>query len=364
VTAAGSSLADFDTLSAGKQIDDDANYQWRVAAKPVGNVVPSDFEWAVTDIPEPGEGEVLLKTHYLGLAPVMRFYMQGTGAAGERVLEPGDVIHGRGVAQVVKSRHPEWREGEMVQGQIGWQTYKVSAMTPQEKFFRMPPNGLPAALGSGVLGMTGLSAHAGLFACGDPRKGDRMLLSGAAGGVGSMVSQMAANVAGCDVVGMAGGPAKCAFILDHGCCDAIDYKSENIEARLDELLPDGIDLYFDNVGGETLEACLERLRLHSRVVLCGSISEYTRDEPFKLSNYTRLRATETRMQGFFVYNHLDRWDAVMDDLAGWIHDGKLKPVQDVEQGFQHMPRALANLYYGQNVGVQCCSVRGEPDIWI
>ncbi len=364
MTAAGSSLSDFDALSAGKQIDDDANYQWRVAARPVGNVVPTDFEWAITDIPEPGESEVLLKTHYLGLAPVMRFYMQGTGAAGERVLEPGDVIHGRGVAQVVKSRHPDWREGQMVQGQIGWQTYKVSKMTPQEKFFRMRPNGLPAALGSGVLGMTGLSAHAGLFACGDPREDDRMVLSGAAGGVGSMVSQMAANVVGCDVVGMAGGPEKCAFILEHGCSHAIDYKSENIEARLDELRPDGIDLYFDNVGGETLEACLERLRLHSRVVLCGSISEYTRDEPFKLSNYTRLRATETRMQGFFVYNHLDRWDAVMDDLAGWIHDGKLKPVQDVEQGFQHMPRALANLYYGQNVGVQCCAVRGEPDDWI
>lgn len=357
------SLRGFGVLAADKRIDDDANYQWRVAARPVGNVVPTDFEWAVTDIPEPGEGEVLLKTHYLGLAPVMRFYMQGTGAAGERVLEPGDVIHGRGVAQVVKSRHPDWREGEMVQGQMGWQTFKVSKMTVQEKFWRMPPNGLPAALGSGVLGMTGLSAHAGLFACADPRPDDIMVLSGAAGGVGSMVSQMAANVVGCEVIGMAGGADKCAFILNHGCRQAIDYKSEDIPDRLDELCPDGIDLYFDNVGGETLEACLERLRLHSRVVLCGSISEYTRDEPFRLSNYTRLRATETRMQGFFVYNHVDRWEAVMEDLAGWIHDGKLEPVQDIEQGFQNMPRALANLYYGRNVGVQCCSVRGEPDEW-
>lgn len=363
MTGSPSGLAEFDALASDKRIDDNANYQWRVASRPVGNVVPSDFEWTVTDIPEPDDGEVLLKTHYLGLAPVMRFYMQGTGAAGERVLEPGDVIHGRGVAQVVKSRHPDWREGEMVQGQMGWQTWKTSRMTPQEKFYRMPPNGLPAALGSGVLGMTGLSAHAGLFACGDPREGDLMVLSGAAGGVGSMVSQMAANVSGCDVVGMAGGKDKCDFILKHGCSHAIDYKVENIEERLDELRPDGIDLYFDNVGGETLEACLERLRLNSRVVLCGSISEYTRDEPFKLSNYTRLRATETRMQGFFVYNHVHRWEAVMEDLAGWIHDGKLKPVQDIEDGFQHMPRALANLYYGRNVGIQCCSVRGEPVEW-
>lgn len=356
-------LVAFDKLAADKRIDDDFVYQWRVKKRPAGNVTPDDFEWAVTDIPEPGPGEVLLKTHYLGLAPVMRFYMQGTGAAGEKVLAPGDVIHGRGVAQVVKSRHADWNEGELVQGQMGWQTYKVSAMTAKEKFFRMPKNGLPAVLGAGVLGMTGLSAHAGLFACGDPKPGDLMVLSGAAGGVGSMVSQMAANVVGCDVIGMAGGPEKCAFILDHGCSAVIDYKNEDVVARLDALRPDGIDLYFDNVGGETLEACLEKLRMNARIVLCGSISEYTREVPFKLSNYTRLRATDSRMQGFFVYNHLNRWQEVMEDMAGWISEGKLKPVQDVIEGFGNMPRALANLYYGKNVGVQCCSVRGEPAEW-
>ncbi len=361
---AADALSAFESLSRDKSIDDEALFEWRVKNRPVGNVTPDDFEWTVGDIPEPGDGEVLLKTYYLGLAPVMRFYMQGTGAAGERVLQPGDVIHGRGVAQVVKSRHPDWREGEMVQGQMGWRTYKVSAMTDQEKFFRMPSNGLPAALGAGVLGMTGLSAHAGFFGCGDPRPGDLMVLSGAAGGVGSMVSQMAANVIGCDVVGIAGGPDKCRFILEHGCSAAIDYKSEDIGERLDALRPDGIDLYFDNVGGETLEACLDRLRMHARIVLCGSISEYTRDVPFKLSNYTQLRRTDSRMQGFFVYNHLPRWNAVMDDMTGWIKDGKLQPVQDIVDGFQNMPRALANLYYGQNVGVQCCSVRGEPDEWI
>lgn len=357
-------LEAFDALAADKRIDDGANYQWRVANRPDGNVVPSDFQWIVGDIPEPGEGEVLLKTHYLGLAPVMRFYMMGGSPSGETELAIGDVIHGRGVGQIIQSRHPDWREGEMVQGQMGWQTYKVSAMTEQEKFFRMPNNGLPAALGSGVLGMTGLSAHAGFFACGDPKEGDQMVLSGAAGGVGSMVSQMAANVTGCDVVGMAGGAEKCSFILEHGCSAAIDYKSDDIADKLDAFCPDGIDLYFDNVGGETLEACLERLRMNARVVLCGSISEYTRDVPFRLSNYTRLRATDSRMQGFFVYNHLRNWERVMDDLAGWIHEGKLNPVQDIEQGFENMPKALANLYYGANVGVQCCSVRGEPEEWL
>jgi len=356
-------LTAFD-VHADYAIDDNASYQWRIAKRPVGNVRPEDFAWHAEPVPEPGDGEVLLRTHYLGLAPVMRFYMQGTARTGDAMLEPGDVIHGRGVAQVVKSRHPDWREGEMVQGQTGWQTYKVSRMTVQEKFTRIPKNGLPAALGAGVLGMTGLSAHAGLFACGNPREGDRMVLSGAAGGVGSMVSQMAANVVGCDVVGIAGGPEKCAFIREHGCRAAIDYKSDDIEAKLDELRSEGIDLYFDNVGGETLEACLERLRMNARIVLCGSISEYTRDEPFKLSNYTRLRATDSAMRGFFVYNHLDRWEEVMDEIAGWIGDGRLKPVQDIEEGFAAMPRALANLYFGTNVGVQCCSVRGEPEEWL
>ena len=329
----------------------------------MGVVVPGDFAWHVAEIPEPGPGQVLLKTHYLGLAPVMRFYMQGTGAAGEAALQPGDLIHGRGVAQIIKSRHPDWQEGQMVQGQIGWQTYKVSAMTPKERFFAMPSNGLPAALGAGVLGMTGLSAHAGFFACGDPKADDLMVLSGAAGGVGSMVSQMAANVVGCQVVGIAGGAEKCAFIRDHGCHASIDYKAEDVDERLDALCTDGIDLYFDNVGGEILEACLERLRMQARIVLCGSISEYTREVPFRLSNYTRLRATDSRMQGFFVYNHLDRWQQVMEEMAEWIVQGKLKPVQDITEGFQFMPKALARLYYGSNVGVQCCSVRGEPTQW-
>lgn len=352
----------FDALE-GLTGDDGVNCQWRVARRPDGNVVPGDFEFATVPVPEPGPGEALLKVHYLGLAPVMRMYMTGASPSGEVPLAIGDVIHGRGVAQVVKSRHPDWREGEMVQGQCGWQTYKVTRFTAQEKFFRMPLNGLPAALGSGVLGMTGLSAWAGLFPTGDPRAGDLMVLSGAAGGVGSMVSQIAANVVGCDVVGIAGGPEKCAFALDHGCSAMIDYKNEDVPSRLDALRPEGIDLYFDNVGGETLQACLERLRMHARIVLCGSISEYTRPVPFALPNYTRLRAKDARMQGFFVYNHIDKWDRVMDELAGWIRGGQLKPVQDMTHGFANMPRALANLYHSRNVGVQCCSVRGEPSEW-
>ncbi len=356
-------LAAFDRLAAGKPLDDSINQQWRVARAPVGNVAPPDFAWHEEEIPQPGPGEVLLKTLYLGLAPVMRMYMQGTGAAGEAPLKPGDVIHGRGVAQIVKSRHPDWAEGTIVQGQIGWQSYKLSAMTPGERMIRCHNLGLPVMLNCKLLGMTGMSAYAGLFHCGDPRPGDRMLLSGAAGGVGSIALQLAAHVAGCEVVGIAGGAEKCTSIKRLGCIEAIDYKADNMPERLLETCPNGVDLYFDNVGGETLALVLERLALNARIVLCGSISEYARETPFALANYTRLRAREASMRGFFVYNHLDRWEQVMEALAAHVHSGKLTPVQDIETGLARMPYALAKLYAGGNIGTQLCSVRGEPEEW-
>jgi NADPH-dependent curcumin reductase CurA len=354
-------LGQFDAEVCGKEIHDDSNFQWRVARAPQGSLQPDDFSWVESPVPEPGACEVLLKTLYLGLAPVMRMYMQGGAAAGEVPLRPGDLIHGRGVAQVIKSRHPDWREGDLVQGQIGWQTYKVSAMTPAEKMFRVHLHGLPALYACKTLGMTGLSAHAGLFACGEPKADDTLVLSGAAGGVGSIVSQLAANVAGCRVIGIAGGPEKCDLVGQQGCVAAIDYKSDDLQQRLKDLCPHGIDCYFDNVGGETLATVLEHLAHRARIVLCGSISEYAREQPFGLTNYTRLRSKDARMQGFFVYNHLDRWETVMAELAGWIHDGRLRPRHDVTAGFQNMPKALARLYAGLNQGAAICDVRGEPE---
>lgn len=352
--------SDWAGLSEGLRARDGVACQWRVAAHPEGNVRPTDFAWHEEPMPSPGEGEVLLETLYLGLAPVMRMYMQGTGAAGERKLGVGDVIHGRGVARILESRHPDWRAGEIVQGQIGWRTYATSGMTPKEKFFKVTSHDLPYALACGVLGMAGLSAHAGYFACGQPRPGDVTVVSGAAGGVGSMVIQMARIAGAGKIIGIAGGPEKCHAVRELGCDDAIDYKSENVPQRLAETCPKGIDYYFDNVGGEILSACLDRLAMGARIALCGSISEYTRPTPFGLTNYTRLRAVEGRMSGFFVYNHVGRWDEVMTEMAGWIRAGKLKPVQDVVEGFESMPEALSRLYDGRNIGVQCCRVRAEP----
>ena len=278
---------------------------------------------------------MLLKMRYLGLAPVMRMYMQGLNPSGETPLAVGDVIHGRGVAEVVESNHPDYRSGDIVQGQLGWQTFKATSATPKERFFKCKDYGRP-------------------------KEGDLAVVSGAAGGVGSIVVQML-KILGCRVIGIAGGPEKCRFIRDLGCEQAIDYKNEDACARVSELCPQGMDLYFDNVGGELLAACLDNLALGARIVLCGSISEYLREQRFALSNYLNLRRVNGSMSGFFVYNYQDRFGDAFDGLAAWIRAGQLKPVQDTVEGFENMPEALARLYDWRNVGVQCCSVRGEPE---
>ena len=354
----------FEALADGKQIKDDLIQHWTVARRPEGNVRPGDFAFVETELPDLEPNQVLLKTLYLSLAPVMRGYMSGETFAGVGPLEIGDVIHGRGVAQVVKSRRPGWHEGQVVQGQLGWQTYKVSEMTAREKFRVMPPNGLAASLGLGALGMTGLSAWAGFYTVGAPEPGETVLISGAVGGVGSLVTQFAANVTGCETIGIAGGEEKCALTRELGCAQAIDYKSEEVPAAIAQAAPDGLNLYFDNVGGEILDAAMDNLALRARIVLCGAISEYTRERPYQLPNYTRLRRTDSQMRGFFVYNHLDDWDRAMAEIADWIRDGRVKPVEQITDGFAHMPAALAGLYTGQNVGKQLCRVRGEPEQWI
>jgi len=356
-------LDGFRALADRHKMREDVNCEWRIAAPPKGHVKPSDFQWAETPIPKPGPNEVLLKTISFGVAPVMRFYMEGNATAGEKALSPGDVIHGRGVAQVVESNRDDVKVVELWQGQMGWRTYKTSALTSAEKFYRINNTDLPAELSSGILGMTGISAHSGYMGAGSPRAGDNVLVSGAVGGVGSLVVQMARITGAKKVIGVAGGPEKCAFLkTELGCDDAIDYRNENVAARIAQLFPEGVDYYFDNVGGDTLSAVLENLAMFARILLCGSISEYTLGHAYGLENYTRLRVVEGEMKGFFVYNHLDRFDEIVDEMAQWIREGRLKPVQDYEEGFERMPLALAKLFFSANKGVQCIRVRPSPPL--
>ena len=335
------------------------NQQWLLAARPEGNVKSSDFRFHRTPIEAPGDGEMLVRTQYLALAPVMRMYMLEGGGGPEAPLELGDVMHGRGVGQVIDSNHPDFATGDIVHGQIGWQAYKLTQATPQERFFKFNANDIPVSTALGVLGMTGFSAYCGLVTVGEPRAGDTVVVSGAAGGVGSIVVQLA-GILGCRVIGMAGTAEKCAWLTDAlGIDAAINYRSDDVAARLDEYCPGGIDLYFDNVGGEILDLCLLRLAWDARIVLCGSISEYLLDQPFGPKNYTWLGKKRGSMRGFFVYNHQDAFSEAEQAMAQWIREGKLKYTEDILEGFEQMPEGLHRLYAGKNRGKQL--VRVDPE---
>ncbi len=337
---------------------DRINSQWRIARRPTGdNVQQQDFCLHEENVPACGDGQVLLKTLYLNLAPVMRMYMMGEAAAREKPLNIGDVIHGRGVAEVVESHHSDYQVGDIVQGQLGWQTYKTSSMSAAELMRKIPDRGVSYGLSLGPLGMTGFSAYFGFIDRGKPKSGDTLVVSAAAGGVGSIVIQLA-KIYGCRVIGIAGGPKKCNSI-SQWCDNTIDYRNENVATRLEQLLPNGFDIYFDNVGGDTLDACMDNMNTGARIVLCGSISEYTSDEPYGLKNYARLRNTNASMHGFFVYNHEQQFAQAEADLARWILSGELTPLVDVVEGFKAMPEGLARLYAHKNIGPAYCRVQGD-----
>jgi len=334
---------------------------WGVAARPMGKPAASDFVLSEQPIGSVDDGEVLLETLYLGIAPVMRMYMMNgpecpMPMAGEAPLAIGDTIHGRGVARVLASRHDDYDVGDVVQGQLGWQTHKISRMTAAERFLPVEHHDLSLALAVRILSMTGLTAYTGYKDRCDPKPGETILVTGAAGGVGHLVVQLA-MMDGLRVIGVAGGPDKCAVVSDLGADAVIDYKSEDVGARLDVLAPNGLDIYFDNVGGEILMAALDRLSLGARVLLCGSISEYGRAEPFGLTNYTRLRRAEADMRGYFVYNHLHNFGVASDALADAIRNKTLKPLIDELVGFERMPEALIGVYDGANVGTRCVKVK-------
>ncbi len=329
------------------------NRQWLLKRRPQGMISEEDFEYRESPLPVPdlGAGEILVRNLYLGFDPAMRGWVNDTRS----YIPPvplGEPMRAVAVAEVVASETDAYPVGSLVQGMYGWQDYAVAGPTDMVAPMPLPP-GTPPTVPLSVLGMTSITAYFGLLDVGQPKEGETVVVSGAAGATGSIVAQIA-KIKGCRVIGIAGGEEKCSWLREHCGADAvIDYRSEDVEARLGELCPDGIEVFFDNVGGDILEAGIEHIADFGRIVLCGQISGYNDAEPRPgPNNLMHLVARRVRMQGFIVMDYLDRLDEAMTDLMTWLGEGKLAWREDIQEGFENIPATLLRLYDGRNRGKQ------------
>ena len=330
-------------------MSDIVNRQWLLAARPQGMVVSSDFEYRESELAAPGDGEVLVRNLYLSLDPAMRGWMTDAPS----YIPPvgiGEVMRGGCTARVVESRHPDYGRDELVVGTFGWQDYAVADPEGSAPF-RKVPEGVPPTMPVGILGLTSLTAYFGLQEIGKPREGETVVVSAAAGATGSVVGQIA-KLRGCRTIGIAGGPEKCGWLTDEfGFDEAIDYKAEDVGRRLRALCPDGLDVFWDNVGGATLEAALANLAMHARVVICGAISVYNAEQPPPgPANYLSLLVRRARMEGFIIFDYMPRADEAMAELAPWVLEGRIRYREDVRDGLEAAPEALRDLFEGRNRG--------------
>ncbi len=334
------------------------NRQWLLARRPQGLPGAQDFQWVETEAPAPGEGEVLVRNLWLSCDPTQRGWMAGDTYLP--AVKIGEVVRSFAAGEVIESRHPKFKPGQLVQGLFGWQDYAcarpgtVSAPSP------VVP-GVPVETAMSALGVTGITAYFGLLEVGRPKAGETVVVSGAAGATGSVVGQLA-KIHGCRAVGIAGGAEKCGWLVDeYGFDAAIDYKREDVGKRLRELCPRGVDVFFDNVGGEILDAALARLALQGRVVLCGAISRYN-DAALAPGpkNYLNLLVQRGRMEGFIVLDFMPRAGEAVAALSGWLKEGRLKDRVDVQEGLENAPAALLRLFKGENRGKQLVRIAGGP----
>ena len=328
------------------------NRQWVLAKRPFGMVGKDNFEYREVPVPEPGEGQVLVRNLMLSFDPTQRGWMEDR----ESYLPPvaiGEVMRAGSVGQVEASRHPDFAVGDLVQTTGGWQDFVVVDPSSGPMGLGKLPPGVTPAMALGVLGVTGLTAYWGLLDLGEPKAGETVLVSGAAGATGSVAGQIA-RIKGCRVVGIAGGAEKCSWLKEVARFDdVIDYKSENVEAKIGELCPNRVDVFFDNVGGDILEAALNHINMRARIVLCGGISGYNATEaqpgPTNLMNLVIMRA---RMEGFIVLDYMDRVQEAAAELVSWIQSGELVHREDVQEGFENIPDTLNRLFTGKNIGKQ------------
>ena len=324
----------------------ETNLQIRLAARPSGLPKTSDWELTTEPVPIPRHGELVVAVEYFSIDPAMRRWI-ARSPFGEPVAI-GDVMEASAIGRVTASAHPGFAVGEHLSGGFGVQEFARSDGTDVTK---LDPALAPLTAYLGALGIPGLTAYFGLLDIGRPRDGDTVVVSAAAGGVGSIAGQIA-RIKGSRVIGIAGGAEKCRWIVDAlGFHAAIDYKAEDVASRLEQLAPDGIDVFLDNVGGEILDAVLNRLRRGARVVLSGGLSQYNSDQTRGPSNYLQLVRARGSMTGFITPDYADRYPAARSELAGWLRDGRLiSREQIIEGGVHAFPDAVLKLFAGENLG--------------
>ena len=332
------------------------NHQFRLAARPVGMPKRSDWSYVEELVREPAEGEFVVKLRYLSLDPAMRGWMN-EGRSYIAPVKIGEVMRALGAGRVVASRNPGFALGDHVTGVFGVQEYAVSN---GQNVMKVDVRSAPLPVYLSALGAPGLTAYFGLLDIGQPKAGETVVLSGAAGAVGAVAGQIA-RIKGCRVIGIAGGIDKCNYIVkDLGFDAAIDYKSRDVKTALAEHCPKGVDVYFDNVGGEILDTVLLFLSRRARVVICGAISQYNNTTPIKgPSNYLSLLLNHARMEGFVVFDYIAGYGEALREMAGWLGSGKLKSREDVVKGLETFPETLLKLYTGENFGKLVLQVADE-----
>jgi hypothetical protein len=317
-----------------------------LASRPAGWVSEDNFRLEAAPVPAPAEGEVLVRNLWLSLDPYMRGRMSDAKSYVKGV-DIGEVMVGQTVGEVVESKHPQFRKGDKVLTQLGWQLYGVS-----RDLVKLENKSVPLSYYLGVLGMPGMTAYFGLKEVGQPKPGETVVVSAASGAVGSVVGQLA-KLWGCRAVGIAGGAQKCAYVNRELGFDAcVDYKAGNLQRDLKAACPKGVDVYFDNVGGETLDTLLRHMNLFSRIVVCGLISEYNATEPYALKNIRAVLVNRIRIQGMIVFDWKARYGEALNALAGYYGEGKLKYRESVIEGLDNAPKGLIALLKGQNFGKQ------------
>jgi NADPH-dependent curcumin reductase CurA len=323
------------------------NHQFRLAARPVGMPKRDDWNYTSEPVGEPAAGELLIKVLYISLDPAMRGWMN----EGKSYIPPvgiGEVMRAGAVGRVIASQNPGFAVGDCVYGTLGVQEYAVST---GKGLTKIDAGATPLPVYLGVLGMPGMTAYFGLLEVGQPKPGETVVVSGAAGAVGMVVGQIA-KIKGCRVVGIAGGAQKCQYVVSElGFDAAIDYKSADVKEMLRKHCPKGVDVYFDNVGGEILDVVLTQLARGARIVICGAISQYNNTGPIKgPANYLSLLVNRASMKGMVVFDYADRYATAAREMAGWMAAGKLRSREHVVEGLETFPETLLKLFKGENLG--------------